>query len=224
MKTFTTRQLALATTDALLFWSDPRYDLPLLKPMQMEWFKWFISEWAIARTVNTKTRRQLLSYLNGPFRTALRDGAGSEYVTKASDWIADRGWSQTHYSSGTKSSPLSLTSKIAFLIEPARFSPLDRYSKRGLRIALGLRGAAGSFSRYEDYIASFDSLFAQSRKEIEEECRAPWADQLARRLACGKRKTPALALQRKVLDNLLMGIGGRSNIGQYEDLVDTSRH
>ena len=180
--------------------------------MTTEWFSWFISEWRVARTVNVKERKGLLNYLNGPFRRNLIEGKKADYVTTAALHIAMCGWSQNHRKSGTGSLPLSLTSKIAFLIDPSRFAPMDSFSKAGLRKVCGLSGAEGRFARYEDYLKRFDSLFDTARHQLAEASSATWVAQLGRELDCRSNVPSSLAFKRKVLDNLLMGAGGRSSV------------
>lgn len=211
---FTSREYALAITGALLFWSDSRYarHLPLEAPMTAEWFSWFIAEWRVARTVNVKERKRLLNYLNGPFRRSLVEGKRADYVTTAALHIAKRGWSRTHPKSGTGSLPLSLASKIAFLIDPSRFAPMDSFSRAGLRKVCGLSGAEGRFARYEDYLMRFDSLFDSTRHQLAEASTATWVAQLGKELHCRSNMPSSLAFKRKVLDNLLMGAGGRSSV------------
>src|SRR6266542_359398 len=114
------RNLALAMVQALQMWSNKRYSPFLVhaNPGELteEWFRWFAGSWNVARTIKDGRQEFVRRYLDRDFRKELMEGGGAEAVDAAAGHIQQQGWSSQKRKTGEGSLPISLVSKIGFLL------------------------------------------------------------------------------------------------------------
>jgi len=199
----TQRLLALSVVDALRIWTDDRYRrcLPTKRAFDATWFDDFLRTWGVARTVRKEKQSRLLAYFNGRrFRDSITQDKDGTAITAAAKELASKGWTHRHRI------PLSLVSKIAFFLRPERYVPLDGFSLRGLR---NLSGARLASRRYEHYLNAFNRVFDDNRVPIRTATTSDWATALAGEMGCRPTVLRSPAFRHKVLDNVLMRLGGR---------------
>jgi hypothetical protein len=129
------------------------------KPRKLteDWFRWFVAEWNVARTIKKGRQRVVREYLDRDFRKDLLDGGGAETVDAAAAHIQRKGWSSQKRKNGQGSLPISLVSKIGFFLCPTRLVPLDRYAVRGLNELRRITCAPRLKERsYRGYLEAFN--------------------------------------------------------------------
>jgi len=223
MRTFSeldNRALALAIIDALNLWSHPRYRSFLhdVVPGKLDdnWFKWFIGEWSVARTIKADKQKLIVEYLNTKFRQDLIDGKGGSAVDQAAKYIRDMKWTSQKRKDGTASSPISLVSKIGFFLNPDYLIPYDSYARMGLNKHLVSKkeGGDGTFrgKNYSEYLAIFNRKFELAKKSIVTGLDEKWVTELANKLSCELKYLKMIRMQRKVFDNYLVHVGGKDYV------------
>lgn len=206
------RDLAMAVVQVVQMWSDQRYRNFLLegKPgkLTQEWFRWFVGEWKVARTIKDGRQGFVRKYLDRDFRKQLVVGGGAESVDAAAEHIRQQGWSSSKRKNGQGSLPISLVSKIGFFLLPERLVPLDRYALQGLN---SLRRASGSRRlkgrSYQEYLEAFDEQYAKMEPQLVAALKEPWVIALAGKLGCPAKALQTIAVRRKFFDNYLMHSG-----------------
>jgi hypothetical protein len=205
------RCLTTAVLKALELFSNPRYErfLAVKEPglLDQDWFDWFVGAWAVARTINKDARKPLCRYLNSHFRQALLKDQTGQAVDSAVQQISERGWGARRTKAGGSSSTLSLVSKVAFLFKPDLFTPLDSFALTGLR-CLAEAGRANA-STYQEYLVAFEAASQRLGSHVTAALHQGWVGPLATQLGLESDDLRRPAIQRKVVDNLLMQSGGR---------------
>lgn len=145
---------------------------------------------------------------------SVRDSTSpAELVEEVADALQEKGY-------GAKGGrPLSLVSKIAYLLRPRDLAPWDGSALGGLnRRRKGNHLPRVRPGEYRDFVGAFNQEFNRAKEEIVAECRQSWARALVRRLGLDPRLLNTTLFQRKVLDNMLMAEGGRwSGPGDSQD-------
>lgn len=200
------RNLALAVVQAVQMWSNPRYEVFLIAAepgeLMADWFRWFVGSWGVARTIKNGQQVSVRKYLDGDFRKALLAGSGPDVVDTAAQHIQQQGWS------AKSSLPVSLVSKIAFFLSPAKFVPLDRYALQGLNLlrqrecARALKGRS-----YREYLQVFNEHYAKIEPRLALALKESWVAGLAERLGCPVSALKTTAMRRKLFDDYLMHTG-----------------
>jgi len=210
------RSLTLAILEALKMWSDSQHYSRFLRqpepgPLDKNWFEWFAVEWRVARTIKKGKLESVRHYLDDTLRQQLAGGGGAKAVDKAAQFIKDKCWSANVRKDGKASLPLSLVSKVGFLLRPSSLVPYDRYARRGLVIVSHshkLRGDSSSATvSYCDYLSAFDTQYALISRQIRNALTTPWVTALAKRLGCPVEPMHRLRMERKIFDFYLMEIG-----------------
>lgn len=114
----------------------------------------------------------------------------------------------------TNGEAISLASKVAFLYRPMYFPPLDSYGRDGIKVLNARLKASDhqiilSSTKYEDYLRAFNWIYRRCELSIQRELERPWVVTLAVKLRCPPKVLRKRAFKRKVLDNMLMIVGGR---------------
>lgn len=132
----TEADIAHACVEAMLLWANPRYQQYLgncrVNTLDAAWFKWFVGDWRVARSIGVGNQDAVRGYLESAIRRLI-DSTGSGAIDAAALYIQDRKWS-SRYGKKKKGfrKPLSLVSKVGFLFAPDRIAPYDRYSGIGI--------------------------------------------------------------------------------------------
>ena len=201
------RILAQTIFYALEMFSDVRYKDFLrgqAGKLEEKWFKWFAGEWRIARTIKQGKLDEVCRYLNTKFREALQRGENEEAVDIAAVFIRDSGLS-AQPEGKQPVLPLSLVSKVGFLLCPAKIVPFDGYSLEGLNKLLGENKEPRLYSpTYRDFVNKFNAKFNMLAPEIEAELKQSWVSTLAQKIGYAMISLNAAELKRKVFDNYLM--------------------
>jgi hypothetical protein len=220
--TVTDSEIAHACVEAILLWADPRYQQYLgngrINTLDAAWFKRFVGDWSVARLIGEGNQDAVRKYLESTLRISI-DSTGASAVDAAAQYIQDRKWS-SRYGKKKKGfrNPLSLVSKIGFVLAPNRIAPLDIYSSIGLRriLKISRRGDAGEFcGRYAKYLVNFDRAFSMYQDQIKQELSSRWVQELSPKLGCSRASLALPEFRRKVFDNLLMRIGRRRAAKQH---------
>lgn len=207
-----TRNLALAVVQALQLWSNARYRAFLLgsKPAELteQWFRWFVGEWKVARTIRDGQLISVRDYLDQDFRKALVNEHRANAVDSAAEYIQREHWSSQTGKSRQGSLPISLVSKVGFFLCPSELVPLDRYSVQGLNNLRKMNGAPKLKGRsYSEYLTAFNEHFTRMNPLIHAGLTEPWGISLAHKLGCPDTALSTTAMHRKVFDNYLMHVG-----------------
>ncbi len=201
---------AIALT--LVMWSDPKYwrFLRAKSPgaLDEEWFGWFVGAWSVARTIRAGQRESVRRYLDTVFRSAVAAGNCARAVDDAAEFIRDQNWSAQRSSASQASLPVSLVSKVGFLLCPEEITPSDNLARKGLD-KLRRDGGRGKMPdrTYREYLAAFDDEFGHHREQIRTALLEPWVAVMAAKLGFPAAVLSSPAVQRKTLDGYLMEIG-----------------
>jgi len=168
-----------------------------------EWFSWFAGAWNVARTIKDGRKTSVREYLDRDFRRALSLGDYAGCVDTAALYIQRHGWS----SRGCF--PVSLVSKVGFLLRADRFVPLDQFSEQGLNL-LRVANGAGRLKRnsYKAYLDAFDEQYTRSELQLEAALKERWVVDMADQLGCPRAALTSLAMRRKLFDDYLMHNAG----------------
>jgi hypothetical protein len=201
---------AIALT--LVMWADPEYRrfLRAKSPgaLDEEWFGWFIGVWSVARTIRAGQRESVRRYLDTVFRSAVVAGNGARAVDDAAEFIRDQDWSAQKSSTSQASLPVSLVSKVGFLLCPEKITPSDNLARRGLDRLRREAGKGKAPDRsYREYLAAFDDEFGRHREQIRKALLEPWVAVMAVNLGCPAAALSSPAVQRMTFDGYLMKIG-----------------
>jgi hypothetical protein len=193
-------------------WSNNRY-APFLcqrtpPPLAEDWFRWFVGEWKVARTIKDGQQGNVRDYLDKKFRQDLKNGGGAEAVDAAAAHIQQRGWSSQIRKDGQSSLPISLVSKIGFFFCPSKLVPLDRYALLGLnRLRCDSSKPKIAQNPYAEYLSAFNEQFAFMDSRLTAVLKEPWVNTLACKLGCPIGALNSIALRRKLFDDFLMHLG-----------------
>jgi hypothetical protein len=204
-----------ALIQAVRLWANAAYSAKLRNggadAIEPAWFKAFLGNWSVARTIKEEHQEDVLKYLNGRFRLAIAKDKRGMAVTSGAKYIAKRGWTHQDRKTKKRRVPISLVAKISFFLHPSRFVPLDRYSRIGVnRLRGGVRaGGEGHapLKSYETYLSEFNKFFREYEHVIAHEATRPWVRAIATGLGCPVYVLSSSAFRRKVFDNVLLGIG-----------------
>jgi hypothetical protein len=201
---------AIALT--LSMWCDPQYRQFLQAkspgPLHQEWFRWFVGAWRVARTIRAGQRESVRLYLDTVFRRGLANGRGARAVDDAAEFIRDRNWSSQKSSASQASLPVSLVSKVGFLLCPNDITPSDNLARKGLdRLRREVGKGKVPDRSYCEYLAAFDDELGEHREQIRKALLESWVIIMAEKLGCPAAALSSRALQRKTFDNYLMLIG-----------------
>jgi len=192
-----------AVVEAIFFWRN--HKIPYRgTEIKKKWYKRFVAEWRVARTIRSGTGENVRDLLNKRLLSVRNSTSPAELVEEVADALQKEGY-------GAKGGrPISLVSKIAYFLRPKDLTPQDRFALRGLNC----RRTENDLPRvrsgqYTDFVGAFNQEFSRVREEIVAECKQRWARALVTRLGLGPRLLNTTAFQRKVLDNMLMAEGGR---------------
>lgn len=199
------RKLALALIQAVMMWSNPRYEAFLNRAnpgkLTEEWFGWFVGAWNVARNIKDGHKELVRQYLDGDFRRDLMLKADAECIDAAALHIQRQGWS----SRGCL--PVSLVSKIAFFLCPDRFVPLDRFSVHGLNLLRADDGVGKlKGNSYRAYLDEFDARYARLESSLKAALNLDWVIGMAGQLGCARAALISPAMCRKLFDDYLMHI------------------
>jgi hypothetical protein len=178
--------------------------------LDAKWFKWFMGEWNVARTIKREKKESVRLYLDKNFRAALHSVNVETAVDDAAQHIQSKSWSARKSSSGQSSLPISLVSKVGFFLRPDVLVPIDRYARKGLnklRRDVGDRQLKSGC--YREYLTGFNEAYRSVQPELVAAMEEPWVIALANKLNCPTAALKTTAMFRKVLDNYLMHRGGR---------------
>lgn len=214
------KALSLAIIDALSLWSHPKYERFLhdIVPGKLDddWFKWFIGEWNVARTIKAEKQKSVMHYLDTKFREEILEGKGGPAVDQAAKYIRDMRWTSRKRKDGSASTPVSLVSKVGFFFNPDNLIPYDSFARKGLNRLRGSKkeGGEGHYrgNNYSEYLAIFNEKFSYTKNSIIAAIDEAWAPALARKLGCELKYLKMVRMQRKVFDNYLVHIGGKDYI------------
>jgi hypothetical protein len=216
------RNLTLAVIAALQMWSDKMYEGFLHKPdpsaLTEDWFRWFMGEWKVARTIKRQSKDPVRLYFDRNLREALRRGGRGAAVDSAAAEIRRRKWSAQSSKDGQGSLPISIVSKIGFFLCPGELIPMDRFAAQGLnriRRSDGERALRGR--SYQEYLASFNEKFEKMSTQMDTVMNQPWVSSLAKNLGCPGSALETRAIRRKVFDNYLMHLGDYLERQRKED-------
>ena len=207
------RHLTLAILQAVQMWSDERYQRFLCcrnSDLDAEWFKWFLGEWNVARTIRAGKSETVRNYLNDDFRKAIKGKTDGNLIDAATLQIKKFGGSAKS-NNKQPAMPASLVSKISFFLRPSVFVPVDRYSRIGLNQLLLDSGNAklkDNDKSYIEYLKAFNAHYKVIKDQIDNSLSVKWVSTLATKLDCPKEALKTKALARKVFDNYLMHSGG----------------
>ena len=211
--------LTLAILKALEMWSDLQYAnfLPQNEPghLDKKWFEWFIGDWNVVRSLDKdKSKRELVRrYLDERFRQKLaRCGPRNldemaRCIDKASRHIKKQKWSSKVGKPKKHCLPISLVSKIGFILSPNTLVPYDALACRGFEEFTEKKIKRGNYSAYHK---AFKSMFRLVRRPIGKALSKRWVTSAAYELGCPV-KLHSPAMRRKVFDNYLMEIARRSD-------------
>ena len=210
------RQVTMAILTTLEMFSQDRYSafLTKTKPGQLnkEWFDWFVGEWSVARTVSKIARESVRSFLDNQFRADVATNRDGRAVDRAAKTISDKGWGAVKRADGKSSLPVSLVSKIAFFLKPDVFIPYDSTALRGINCLRGTKknGGQGRLAgpSYREYLQAFERVYVSSERQISIMLREPWVKAVSTRLGLDPKVISRPTFRRKVVDNLLMQLGG----------------
>jgi hypothetical protein len=207
------RNLALAIIGALQMWSDEQYAdfLQKSKPAKLtvDWFRWFVGEWKVARTIKDGKREEVRLYLDSDFRRAVIQGSGAKAIDEAALHIKESAWSAKLGKKKQAVLPISLVSKIGFFLRPSELVPLDRYSLIGLNILRRSNNRPKlNNPSYQQYLGAFDLEFSMMKSQLTTAMNEPWVASVAKKLNCPTKALGTTAMLRKVLDHYLMHTGG----------------
>ncbi len=201
------KTLSLAVAPALQRWIHEKYE-PFLQrssPGQLtdEWFRWFLGQWNVARTIRTGSREPVRHYLDVEFRQAVVGESFPSAVDDATTHIQRQRWS----AKGRR--PISLVSKIGFFLRPSKFVPMDQYAFAGLNAMRHLSGKSNLKGQlYRDYLQAFDDEYTAVETQLRDVLRQDWVVTFANKLGCPATVLNSTALHRKLFDNYLMRTGG----------------
>lgn len=206
------KTLSLAVAQTLQMWIHEKYCPFLLcaEPGQLtaEWFRWFLGQWNVARTIRKNSQESVCRYLNAEFRNLLREG-NEEAVDVAALYIQQQGWSSQNRVNGQHTLPISLVSKIGFFLCPSQFVPKDGYALKGLNRMLCRHGKVTlNNPTYRDYLRAFDHEYVAAKAQLRAAMKDDWVVAFAHKLGCPANALMTPALLRKVFDNYLMRTGG----------------
>jgi hypothetical protein len=209
------RTLTLAIIDALKMWSDTRYErfLDSKTPgtLDQAWFKWFIGEWSVARTIRKDDCELVRKYLNVYLRRAMNRKQGAAAIDHSAQHIQKNEWSSHKRKDGTSSVPLSIVSKVGFFFCPSEIIPYDSLARMGLNKIRGTikKGGEGHLQckLYVEHLDAFNHKFEGSHESIIKELKKDWVTSLSRRLGCFSNCLDKIEFHRKVFDNQLLHIG-----------------
>jgi hypothetical protein len=213
------KDLNRAIYHAVMMWSDSHYERFLFrkKPGRLDedegmfdWFKWFVNDWRVERTIKEGKRNFVRRYLDGNFRIRLAGGLEGSAVEKVAQIIKEKGWGAKESKNGN--GPQSLVSKIGFFLKPETLVPMDRFAREGLKkLRKRRRLPSLKLDRYSEYLEAFNTEFKFAKNQICHASSESWVTALSKKLGChdikAARKSPAF--QRKIFDTYLMEIGGR---------------
>jgi len=201
-----------AVAEAILFWRN--HEIPYGEAeIKKKWYKRFVAEWRIARTVRKGTGEDVRALLNRRLLAVRDSDDPARLVEEVADALQKKGY-------GAKGGrPISLVSKVGYFLRPKDLTPQDRFALRGLNCRRGENDLPRVRSgEYTDFVGAFNQEFNRAKEEVVAECRQSWARALVGRLGLDPRLLNTTAFQRKVLDNMLMAEGGRwSGAGDSED-------
>lgn len=167
--------------------------------LEENWFRWFVGAWNVARTIKGGKQACVREYPDRDFRRALLDDGRAETIDAAAQHIQQQGWS----SKG--SLPISLVSKVAFFLCPAKFVPLDSYAVEGLNLLRRRRSERILKGKsYSEYLESFNEHYASMEPQMESALKERWVADLARKLRCPSAALETVAMRRKLFDDYLM--------------------
>ena len=212
-----TKNIAMGIVHALALWGDPRYKKYLgrkrYQRLDSEWFRRFVGEWRVARTIQAKKRPIVMDYLNTNLPDALAADRNGGAIDRMATTLKRKGFSAKSGSKRRPVLPISLVSKIAFFFEPSKYTPYDNFGQKGLNTLRGTRKSGGlghsAYKSYAEYLGDFNGYFSEYDERIRSEISTPWAKGLSQRMSVTAYQTRTIAFRRKVLDNILMGLGGR---------------
>lgn len=212
--------MALAVLAAIKLCSTSRYSRFLVQrnpgDLDAPWFKAFVADWAVARTIRSGCLDEVRTYLDVEFRAALKSGDPGEAVDRAAEHLQRKGWSLQNRKDGGARLPISLVSKIGFLLDPDRIVPFDSFAREGLKRLQGRErnGGQGTVQgkKYTRYLATFEASYVEFRQIIDEESTRSWVRSLAQRIGFESDWLVSPRFRRKVFDNFLMQLGGRAGL------------
>ena len=205
-------ELAKATVQALLLWSDPGYE-GFLRSSRLarvdiseQWFKKFTSAWNVARTIDGGKKEEAREYFNAKFQVELlRSQCPEKVVDRGAKYLQDKRYSSQTKKDGTASLPISIVSKVGFFIRPDNLVPFDRFAKDALN---DLRRQSGlkrlKFDRYVEYFSEFETAFKLSGESIKGCIEQSWVEMLNKKIGGNSTTLRRIGFKRKVLDNLLV--------------------
>ena len=199
--------LSLAVAQALEMWIHVGYEpfLQKAQPGQLtdKWFRCFLGQWKVARTIRRGRRESVRRYLDVEFRQAVFQRGWSNAVDEAATHIQNQKWS------ASEGRPLSLVSKVGFFLRPSNLVPKDKYALKGLNTMRCENGRPKlNNPPYCDYLKAFDEQYATVERQLADALKKRRAVAFARKLGCPAAALKTRALRRKVFDNYLMGVGG----------------
>ena len=221
-------KLMRAIIIAIKTWDDHGKYLPLKKETSdkknefKKWFDKFVTQWQVARTLSGKFTDKKRTIIN-PKRTEL-EAYLIDYIKiihnkpqpcqvhDLSQYIAKMKWSSTKKGKAEHNQVISFASKFAFFINPEVFAPYDRFCVAGLK-KLDKETKPKNiiiYSSYVNYMKSFDGYYYKYSKQIKNACEQLHIAKLIDDLGLEKTLNDTAAFQRKVFDNILMGLGKRS--------------
>lgn len=209
--------LARAVADTIWLWQrTPRLQIANpYKPITLDWFIRFRSEWILPRAlVSRKALQNVDAQVVMLFNDAIEQGLFAvndpQNVMVVSNQIADAKLS-SRLNNFSHSNQSSMVSKIAFYTNPNYFVPMDGSAIAGIK-AMRQHGdcVEGGLSTYVEYMGLFECLFALNSDEIEQECQSAWAIALMSRIGLPTAYAERVAFVRKTFDSYLMLEGGRS--------------
>lgn len=209
------RILAAGIVEGILLWGNKRYCDFLgrrrCNTLDAKWFSWFLGEWNIARTIKKGKRSEVAEYLNEEFGDILANDKNGFAIDCAAIALRERGLTARVGKGRVAGLPISLVSKVAFLFNPTKYPPLDRFGKKGLNRLPGTKKSGGSgystFSTYQEYYGEFNRHFRHFEPCIRNEINESWLQELAQKFDVAGDRISKKAFRRKVFDNILMNLG-----------------
>lgn len=175
--------------------------------LSSDWFKKFMNDWSVARTIKKSGKEPTRKYLYRHFAPGLwKNGSKSRRVDKAARHIAKQGWSAR----GRK--PTSLVSKVGYFYRPESIVPMDRLARAGLKELVksegeGFHTEIRPSMSYEKYEECFGKMFKKYRVEIAAACTKSWAREFLWEIGRSDSCLSSNAFRKKVFDNYLMLLG-----------------
>ena len=224
VNTLEKRLLGLALFEVLKLWSNKLY-VPFLqqsKPDKLtdNWFKRFVADWKVARTIKGDKMERVREYLDNDFRKMLLKGDEGAIVDDAAKYIQQEKWGSQMQRNGKGSLPISIVSKVGFFFCPAKLVPRDGLAWKGLnKLRRGddepqMRGPS-----YSEYLKAFNEQYTKYESQLSTALNKQWLIDLANELGCPTSALTTIAMRRKLFDNYLMELALEGETQNSEKIV-----